>query len=469
MTVEIPDTVAGIASVQHTAWMLINLLARFEGVLHRVGVRCPRGIQLCDRVVPLAARDLDLATALVAGGTEIGVVPVEEGVTLERTICLGPVPTDSGKPDLFAFGSGWCGGVSVNAPSFALLQSSSPLPLGPYIAACIAAGEVFKAARMQAGTYSAPASAFYSCWEHQASEKPLGGGPQEVEITLDAALVGAGAVGSAGMHSLWACSGLAGSMALIDNDPLGVEATNLNRYCIFGTRAVGRQKASFAAETLSDASIRWYPHDGGIESFTLNSSRVLSAVDRNTSRVAIQNQYPARIFSGSTSDLRAEVLRCGPPGIGACLRCFNEPERIEPDEELRSRLRAARDDELEALVQSAGLAMADAREWIASGRCGVAGERLLPLLRQNEGEPAFAVGFVSVMAGVMLAAELLKDHLVHSGPLSQSLQRATFQFFSPLARSNRAIAFLRDPRCSMCAPDSIATRIWGQRFGSISG
>ena len=33
VTVEIPDTVAGIASVQHTAWMLINLLARFEGVL----------------------------------------------------------------------------------------------------------------------------------------------------------------------------------------------------------------------------------------------------------------------------------------------------------------------------------------------------------------------------------------------------------------------------------------------------
>lgn len=30
--------------------------------------------------------------------------------------------------------------------------------------------------------------------------------------------------------------------------------------------------------------------------------------------------YSARIFSGSTLNLRAEVLRCGPPGIGAYLR-----------------------------------------------------------------------------------------------------------------------------------------------------
>jgi len=447
--------------------MLINLLARFEGVVHRVGVRCPPGVKLNGRVIPLAARELDLATALITGGNAIGVVPVEENLTLERTIVIGPGQGYAGRPDLFAIGSGWSGGVSVNPPGFDGHLHDSTLPFGPYIAACIAAGEVFKAARMRPASYSAPQAAFYSCWNHRANDRLNAEGPQDVDIALDASLVGVGAVGSAVMHSLWACSALRGSMAIIDNDPKGLDVSNLNRYSIFGQDAVGRQKATCAADILSDASIRWLADDVAVESFTLTTPRVLSAVDRNTARAAIQNQYPARIFSGSTLDLRAEVLRCGPPGVGACLRCFNEPEKLPPDDELRSKLKAADETELAALAESVGLTVAEANEWVATGRCGVAGERLLPLLRRNDGEPAFAVGFVSVMSGVMLAAELLKDHLVHAAPLTEGQQRAAFQLFSPLARSNRAVAFLRDPRCPMCVPKSIACDIWAQRYSGL--
>ncbi len=79
----------------------------------------------------------------------------------------------------------------------------------------------------------------------------------------------------------------------------------------------------------------------------------------------------------------------------------------------------------------------------------MAGERLLPILRRDEGEPEFSVAFVSVMAGTLLGAELLKDHLPYGVPLSKGRQRAAVQFFSPLARSNRAVAFLRDPLCPM--------------------
>ncbi len=464
MTVEIPKAVAETAAAQHTAWMLINVLARFEGVVHRLGVRCPPGVKLSGQVVPLAGRDLDLATALVTGGNAIGVVPVEANLSLERTVVIGPGPGYAGRPDLFVIGSGWCGGISVNPPGIDAQGDSSTLPFGPYVAACIAAGELFKAARMRPGSYVAPQAAYYSCWNHLASETLNSDGPRALEIALDASLVGVGAVGSAVMHTLWACSALRGTMVLVDNDAKGLDVSNLNRYSIFGKAAVGRQKATCAAEVLSDTTIRWLPHDIAIESFALTSPRVVSAVDRNTARAAIQNQYPARIFSGSTLDLRAEVLRCGPPGVGACLRCFNEPERLPPDDELRAKLKAADKAELAALAESVGLTVAEANEWIATGRCGLAGERLLPLLRQSDGEPAFAVAFVSVMSGVMLAAELLKDHLVHAAPLNEDRQRAVFQFFSPLARSNRAVAFLRDPRCPMCAPKSAACGIWTHRY-----
>jgi ThiF family len=467
VTVEIPDAIAGFASAQHTAWMLINLLARFDGVVNKIAVRCPEGVELSGRVVPLATRNVDLATALIAGGNAIGVIPVERDLQLGRTIVVGAAQPAAGKADLFAVGGGWCGGVSVSLPGFDAVDHGSPLPFGPYIAACIAAGEVFKAARMQPGTYTAPASAFYSCWNHVAAELPDRQGPHDVEITLDASLVGVGAVGSAVIHSLWACLALRGTVTLIDNDPKGLDATNLNRYSIFGQASVGLPKATAAAQMLSDSSIRWLPHDSAIETFRLTTPHVVSAVDRNTARSAIQNQYPPRVFSGSTLDLRAEILRCGPPGVGACLRCFNEPEKVAPDHDLRSKLKATSEAERVALAQSVGLTLADANEWIATGRCGVAGERLLPLLRRDDGEPEFAVAFVSVMAGTLLAAELLKDHLTHGAPLSEAQQRAAFQFFSPLARSNRAVAFLRDPRCPMCVPKSIACSIWAERYGSI--
>jgi hypothetical protein len=85
-------------------------------------------------------------------------------------------------------------------------------------------------------------------------------------------------------------------------------------------------------------------------------------------------------------------------------------------------------------------------------------------LRLNEGENEFAVAFVSVMAGTMLAAEVVKESSGGAELLSEDLQRATFQFFSPLAKANRASRFQRDPKCPMCDPNAIATRLWRHRY-----
>lgn len=466
VTIVVPAETAHLPSVQHTAWMLLNLLARLDGVVHRVGICCPPGVALCGRVVPLAPRNQDLATALAAGGNSIGVVPVNPDARLERTISVG-MTRPAGPVDLYALGGGWCGGIDIAPDSLEQIDLKSALPIGPYLAACLAAGEVFKGARVRPDTCIFPRSAYYSAWDHLASSSPLPGGCSGVEIGLDATLVGVGAVGSSAMHTLWACTGVSGDTAVVDNDPKGLEASNLNRYALFGQESVGRAKATEAARIASDAEMRWIPHDSAIESFRLTSSRVASAVDRNSARAAIQFQYPARVFSASTLDLRAELLRCGPPGVGACLRCFNEPEKIAPDAELRERLKAAPETELLHLAASVGLTLNEAKEWVETGRCGLAGERLLGLMRGETGGGTFAVGFVSVMAGTLLAAELIKDQLGVAAPLSESQQRATFQFFSPLARSNRASSYLRDPRCPMCGLETPACRIWSERYRSV--
>jgi hypothetical protein len=58
-------------------------------------------------------------------------------------------------------------------------------------------------------------------------------------------------------------------------------------------------------------------------------------------------------------------------------------------------------------------------------------------MRAHElGTRAFAVGFVSVMAGTMLAAQTFKEAL-GEGPLGGVVSRAVMQFVDPLAVTNR--------------------------------
>ena len=269
------------------------------------------------------------------------------------------------------------------------------------------------------------------------------------------------------IHALWACPGLSGELVAADGDAAGLESSNLNRYALFGLASIGRPKASEAARIAGDACFRLVPHDSDFERLSAIPPRIVSAVDRNPSRAALQNRYPARLFSASTLDLRAEVLRCGPPGVGACLRCFNPPEIPEPDADLRERVLRAAPDELASLARAAGVTPREALEWAKTGRCGIAGDRLLQELRRSPGEQTFAVGFVSVMAGTMLAAELLKDHFANGVPLNRDNQRATFQFHVPLARANRSVPYARDAACPMCSPTAIGTHRWSQRYDAL--
>lgn len=192
---------------------------------------------------------------------------------------------------------------------------------------------------------------------------------------------------------------------------------------------------------------------------------IISAVDTNRARAAIQNRYPARTLAGSTLDLRSEVLRCGPSGTGACLRCYNPPEQVATDDTLRGALAKSDAERLSAVAAAAGVELDDAREWINTGKCGTASSRLLPYLRAGAVQPArFALGFTSVMAGTLLAAETVKQHLGVSAPLDDRFARAVFQFWRPTSPSNGATTYARDPRCPMCDPTTAGGRAWRERY-----
>jgi hypothetical protein len=470
VAVTVPKEVAGEAACQHTVWMLTNLLARSDGIVERVVIDCPDGVPLAGRVVPLADRHLELAEALRVGAAAIDGVPVEiSGVFPAGAthLTVGPgAPVGEG---VRVHGERWWGGVSTEGIDG---TCDSELPYGPYAAATLAAAEIFKSARMR--DYPGPVDAYYSLWVFRAAFTPPDStaiiGPRSLhDVRIAATLAGVGAVGSAWVHVMWATAGIHGEAALADADERGVDTTNLNRCPIFGRASLGKRKASEAARICDDAPLSWRPHDGPVGEVADRPLLFLSAVDTNDSRQAIQGLYPPRLISASTLDMRAELLRCDPFAEAACIRCFNPIAQGPSDNDLRRRFVDMSGDEQQRLAREMDFTMEEAQAWAVEGKCGYVGDRIAARLRPtDQGAPAFAVGFVSVMAGAMLAAQTIKEAM-NEGPLEGLRARAVMQFIDPTATTNDTGLYGRDPRCPMCDPTTRASAVWQRRYGAVRG
>ena len=214
---------------QHTAWMVVNLLARLKGVVRSIGLQCPRGIRLSGNVVPFAPGDTDLRTGLLRGRGLLESCRWSRTLNMNTRSWLVRRMARWTREVCAPMAMAGAAVFPIHRSTYVARRAPSALPFGPYIAACLAVGELFKTARMRPGTSAAVPSAFYSIWNHRASPAYEAGGPDSIDVTVDAALAGVGAVGCALIHTLWACPGIQGKVILTDNDPEGVDRTNLNR------------------------------------------------------------------------------------------------------------------------------------------------------------------------------------------------------------------------------------------------
>jgi hypothetical protein len=448
--------------------MLVNLLARQDRVVERVLLDCPTGVQLAGRVVPLARRDVDLRLALLEGSRAIDCVPVVDQTDLPAgSIRLVVGPGDAVEGAIRVHGEGWWGGISHGAIPGP--HADSRVPYGPYAAACLAAGEIYLTVRL-ADPAPRPAAAFYSTWSLRGMSSPPSAaadvGPHAIDgVEIDATIAGGGAVGSTWVHVIWATDGITGRTVLADADERGVDVTNLNRCPIFGAASIGKRKATEAAAICTDASMKLLPVDAPVSEVADRPPLLISAVDTNASRRDVQALYPPRLLAASTHNLRAEVLRCDPVAGAPCISCFNPPDADVSDADLRRQFLAATDAEKRDLAAAAGLSLEDAVRWAIEGTCSYPTDRLLDQLRvTHDGAAAFAVGFVSVMAGTMLAAQTIRE-IIGDRCLDGTTARAVMQFLDPTASTNAPRRQLRDASCPMCDPEELATRIWQRRHG----
>lgn len=460
---------------QHTAWMTVNLLARAEKVVASITIKCDDASPVADNVIPFGSEPT-LRARLVKAGSSIGVVPVvgaADDDEVDHHIVVGDLcgsDLEVTGPVTFTQATSWWG--SVRSVPTCVCSSArtarSALPFGAYAAACLAVARVFLAVRLPHGPQN-PSSYGWSML-HQRGCATADADDISIHITLDEAtvLAGVGAVGCSFLHTLWAVPGISGNITVADSDPNGVTLSNLNRGVLFRRRDVGSKKATVVGAVATHEGFAVTPVVGDGAFIAKSAQLLISAVDTKRSRAALQQLYRPYVLSASTRDLRAEVLRVGPPGEGACLRCRNAPEPDVGDDDLRRRAldSVSGVEALDHIANLNGLTVDETRAILSRGTCDEVSERALARLRELFGAETteFSVGFTSVFAGVMLAAETVKLLSLVPLGIDPGHNCATFQFLRPASNANASRPLAREAECPMCAPDDPRTGVWASRW-----
>ena len=412
---------------------LVNLLCRQIGLISHVQVVSPR--------VPTSIRmphgqEVEFFPDCLAEFSTWavnGLIAVSTSETADQadvTICVGDVPrtASDSPPTLAAIGNGWRAWIGDPDSAPRDMVPTSPNALGPFLAAALAAGEVFKRGRgILRGRYLTADG--YSLWggQHTSDWESLDDGPEIAGHRLAPAhVVGAGAVGNALAYVVAYLGLVDGYFVFVDDDTY--DRKNLNRCLLAGWQDVTHPKVDRLAATLSGAGLGAFPFPGTISRYVAEARiglrrdvdrdvgnlvfrTVLSCVDKGMSRQDVQGLDAQLLLGASTLDLQAKVNLYPRRRGAACLACFNPAERDGDklralQKQLKEMEPAARRD----FLLQRSLDVRAVEDWLAGAGCGELGEAALRdfVTRPTE---EFSVGFVSLGAGLLLAAALLRQTL----------------------------------------------------------
>ena len=398
------------------------------------------GRELLDLSVRLAAR---LYPSLTFATGPAGLQFADELVTLARNInpnietsrtaaadvalLIGTDAPIIDAPTVYAGCGGWMARVGTAGP-----YGTSDLgnPFGAGFAACLAASNLFRFLFLPEGTRSLDDDLSFPT--DAASFPSL----TATTLTHPLALVGTGAVGNSAAWAL-ARTPIEGEIYLVD--PETVELSNLQRYVLCTRSDENRVKVQITAREFENA-LQPLPHRGTWASFLEANGyrweRVLVALDSARDRRAVQGSLPHWIANAWTQIGDLGVSSHPFLGRGACLACLYLPtqESASEDQIIAEGLRIP---ELQARVRvllgsgqgtDRDICDAVAAAWeIPATRLGpyagrpirelwvegVCGGGIIPL--GNAGstprELHVPLAFQSALAGVLLAAETVRDVL----------------------------------------------------------
>jgi molybdopterin/thiamine biosynthesis adenylyltransferase len=338
-------------------------------------------------------------------------------------------------------------------------------PLGPYLAASLLGGEVFKRARgISRGRLVDDLAC--SLWTGQTGRwDELGDGPELRGRDLPPLyIIGAGAVGQGLLNLIGAAKFASEYVVTIDDDRH--DRTNFNRCFLAGIDDDRHHKVEAVKRFRGFARLAGFEFPGTLADYVSKRRKiglcddiaaaeregkygiVASCVDKGSSRQDVQGLGPSLIVGGSTLGLAAKANVYNGAAGTPCLGCYNPPEadgarlrRIE--QEMRALGRIERRSALEGRVKDIEAVLA----YVDSGmRCGMAGEadfRAFATAQTRE----FSAGFVSMAAAVLMASRLFSQVLFPAGPHASRRKMTSLAF---LAGSLEDGALAIDPSCRRC-------------------
>lgn len=289
-------------------------------------------------------------------------------------------------------------------------------------------------------------------------------------------LAGAGAIGNG---FLWAARhlDLHGQLEIADDDR--VDSGNLNRQVWFGTDDIDLKKVERLVLKAQPffKSLKLLPRAVRIQDLPEKSSgpwlrRLIVAVDSRRARRQLQNEFPGEVFDASTTDIREVVVHYNrQPTTDACLSCIYEPdgEELSREQHISDHLGVSVEEvRSERISAVAAAAIVDRFPALVNlNLIGVAYDTLFKklcaegMLTTNTGRTLTApFGFVSVLAGSLLAVELVRR-------LGRGRSDRDFNYWrvsawhAPLAR--RRMLRPRQPECAFCDSPilrQVNARLW---------
>ena len=481
---DVEISVSGDASTlagQHLCFWSANLLGRLEGVVERVRITvdAPDGTRDVALMAGVDPRNPDGGPSLVAALEaaaglaaphrirpaqaliELPNKAQEQVVYLRICLHVGSVsvlpsdPLNGDTTHVYAAAGDWLAHVGRKpGPGCDPLAT---LSFGPHAAAALGVGEIFRILRATGELAEGADHLTLSTWSCRVITSGQDDAPSRSVISAavedgvpNFVLVGVGAVGSGFLGTLWASGVRVSEADVVDGD--AVSSTNLNRYPLFGVNDVRRPKASGAANVLHRVEEAGRPafklrgFDMWWADYRKQSPQLIgllvSAVDTNAARHQLQDTLPKVILGASTHEMRAEVDRYDLSNPESrCLKCGNPISVGETDAELRIRLLNLNDNELGLEAEDRDLDPELLRRYVEdlrAGRngCAILSGAALDKLRHGAGEGAFAVSFVSALAGTLLAAQVVREATRVDSALPGATSRAHIQLWRPAAAVN---------------------------------
>ena len=277
-------------------------------------------------------------------------------------------------------------------------------------------------------------------------------------------LAGAGAIGNG---LLWAGRhlDLRGRLEIADDDT--VDPGNLNRQIWFHEADIDASKAERLAHHAQPfiPHLMLMPRTSRLQALQDRSDgpwlpRLIVAVDSRRARRALQNEFPGEVFDASTTDIREIVVYYNRQTTDlACMSCIYAPDPVELSREthIADHLGVSVEEVRSERVTASAAARIQARfphlevdrllglayDSLFRSLCG---EGALKAATQREQTAPFA--FVSCLAGVMLAIELVRRLGLPASDREFNYWRIG-AWHPPLARRRQLRA--RQADCAFCS------------------